>query len=148
MNESLALFPTVNAMLNGTAAVLLFIGRGQIRRGERERHKRTMIAAFVTSSLFLVSYLTYHYLRTSVYGLGPTPFPRQGAWRTVYLSILLSHSILAAVIVPMVLVTLARGLRGRYERHRVVARWTYPLWMYVSITGVVIYLMLYQIFRA
>jgi len=148
MNESLALFPTVNAMLNGTAAVLLFIGRGQIRRGERERHKRTMIAAFVTSSLFLVSYLTHHYLRTSVYGLGPTPFPRQGAWRTVYLSILLSHSILAAVIVPMVLVTLARGLRGRYERHRVVARWTYPLWMYVSITGVVIYLMLYQIFRA
>lgn len=147
MNESLALFPTVNAFLNGTAAVLLFIGRGQIRRGERERHKRTMIAAFVTSSLFLVSYLTYHYLRTSVYGLGPTPFPRQGAWRTVYLSILLSHSVLAAVIVPMVLVTLARGLRGRYERHRVVARWTYPLWMYVSITGVVIYLMLYQIFR-
>src|SRR5262245_42819678 len=105
-------------------------------------HRACMIAAVVTSSLFLICYLYYHA------HVGSVRFPGQGWVRPVYFSILISHTILAAVVVPLVIVTLMRGLRGRFDRHRAIARWTFPIWLYVSITGVVIYVMLYQIYRA
>jgi uncharacterized membrane protein YozB (DUF420 family) len=144
-----AIFPVINASLNGTSAVLLFIGHGFIRRGRMALHRAFMIAAVASSSLFLVSYLYYHvYLLYYRLHLGPTHFTGQGFWRVLYLSILISHTILATVIVPLVIITLARGLRGNFPRHRVIARWTYPLWLYVSVTGVVIYFMLYKLFPA
>jgi uncharacterized membrane protein YozB (DUF420 family) len=138
----LSYFPALNAVLNGTSAVLVGSGIVLIKRGHREAHKRAMIAAFITSSLFLISYLYYHA------HVGSVHFQGHGWSRPVYFGILLTHTVLAAVIVPFVLVTLTRGLRGRYEKHIRSARWTYPMWLYVSITGVVIYLMLYRIFVA
>src|SRR3954449_6512068 len=138
----LSYFPALNAVLNGTSAVLVGSGIVLIKRGHREAHKRTMIAAFITSSLFLISYLYYHA------HVGSVRFQGHGWSRPLYFGILLTHTVLAAVIVPFVLVTLTRGLRGRYEKHIRSARWTYPMWLYVSITGVVIYLMLYRIFVA
>lgn len=130
--------PAVNATLNGICAVLLVIGWRQIRAGRRESHRKIMIAAFATSMLFLVSYVTYHA------NAGSRPFQGQGAIRWVYFSILLTHVILAAAIVPLALVTLTRGLRARYDSHARIARWTLPIWLYVSVTGVVVYLMLYR----
>ena len=133
--------PALNAILNGASAMLLVLGYRLIRRGHIELHRRTMIAAFATSSFFLINYLTYHAIIH-----GSKHFPGQGWIRPVYFTILLTHTVLAAVIVPMVLITLSRGLKANYKRHRAIARWTYPLWLYVSVTGVVIYLMLYQLF--
>jgi uncharacterized membrane protein YozB (DUF420 family) len=130
--------PTVNALLNGTAAVLLAIGWTCIRRGRIDAHRRCMLAAFTASCLFLVSYVVYHAQA------GSRPFMGQGLARGVYFAILITHVVLAAAIVPLALVTLRRALGGDYVRHRRIARWTYPVWMYVSITGVVIYLMLYR----
>ncbi len=138
--EQYAIFPVVNATLNGSSAVLLFVGHGFIKRGRMGAHRAFMIAAVVTSSLFLASYLYYHY------HVGSVRFQGQGWSRPVYYTILTSHTILAATIVPLVIVTLSRALRERFDRHRAIARWTYPLWMYVSMTGVVIYFMLYQPF--
>jgi uncharacterized membrane protein YozB (DUF420 family) len=135
-----AIFPVINATLNGTSAVLLLVGRGLIKRGRMAAHRAVMLTAMVTSSLFLISYLYYHY------HVGSVRFQGQGWSRPVYFSILISHTILAVVIVPMVIITLSRALRQRYDRHRAIARWTFPLWLYVSVTGVIIYLMLYQIF--
>ena len=132
--------PLVNAVLNGTAAVLILIGIYLIKAGRQRAHRAVMISAFVTSSLFLVSYLTYHA------HIGSKHFSGLGTARTVYFTILLTHTVLAAVVVPMVLVTLTRGLKGRFDRHRPIARWTYPVWLYVSITGVVIYVMLYHLY--
>lgn len=132
--------PVVNAVLNGTAAVLILTGIYLIRTGRQRAHRAVMITAFITSSLFLVSYVTYHA------HIGSKHFPGTGVARTVYFSILLTHTILAAVVVPLVLITLTRGLKGRFDRHRPIARWTYPVWLYVSVTGVVIYLMLYKIY--
>ena len=131
--------PMLNAALNAASAVLLASGWRFIRARRTEAHKRCMLAACATSALFLVSYLTYHYLH------GSTRFQGQGAWRAVYFTILISHTILAAAIVPMVLVTLRRAFKGDFARHASLARWTLPLWLYVSVTGVVIYFMLYQI---
>jgi uncharacterized membrane protein YozB (DUF420 family) len=105
-----------------------------------------MIAAFVASVLFLVCYLTYHGYIAYVLHRGPTRFLKPAWFRPIYLLILLTHTVLAMVIVPLVLMTLSRGLRGRFDKHRLIARWTWPLWMYVSVTGVAIYLFLYQIF--
>jgi uncharacterized membrane protein YozB (DUF420 family) len=133
---------TLNAVLNGTSAVLIATGIVLIKRGRRLWHKRAMIAAVITSSLFLISYLYYHA------HVGSVHFQGQGWSRPVYFSILVSHTILAALIVPFVLVTLTRGLRGRYDKHKRSARWTYPMWLYVSVTGVVIYVMLYHLFAA
>ena len=130
--------PALNATLNATAAVLLTTGWILIRRGRIPQHRAVMIAAFVTSVLFLISYLTYHAQ------VGSVRFTKQGPIRAVYFTILLTHTVLAAAIVPLVLITLTRGLRARYDRHRRIARWTLPLWLYVSVTGVVVYLMLYQ----
>jgi uncharacterized membrane protein YozB (DUF420 family) len=131
--------PAVNATLNATAAVLLMIGWTLIRRGRVAQHRKVMIAAFATSCVFLVSYLVYHAQ------VGSVRFTKQGPIRVVYLTILLTHTILAAAIVPMVLMSLSRGLKGQVVRHRAIARWTMPLWLYVSITGVIVYLMLYRL---
>jgi putative membrane protein len=132
--------PALNAALNATSAVFLAAGYLLIRRGDRVNHRRAMLAALATSTLFLVSYLIYHW------NVGSKPFPGQGAIRAIYLLILFTHIVLAAVIVPMALVTARRGLTGRFDRHVRLARWTLPLWMYVSVTGVVIYVMLYQLY--
>ena len=133
--------PAVNAGLNGLSAVLLTAGFIFIRRKNRQAHRNCMIAAFITSTLFLACYLTYHFTVTAV-----TRFTEPAWFRPVYLTILSTHTILAAAVVPMVLMTLHRAIRQRFEAHRKIARWTWPIWMYVSITGVVIYLLLYQIF--
>jgi len=135
-----AAFPVIDASLNGTSAVLLLVGRGLIKRGRMAAHRAVMITALVSSSLFLTSYLYYHY------HVGSVHFQGQGWSRPVYFSILISHTILAATIVPMIIITLSRALRKRYDRHQAIARWTYPLWLYVSVTGVVIYFMLYKLF--
>ncbi|MGO9863081.1 MAG: DUF420 domain-containing protein [Terriglobales bacterium] len=135
-----SIFPKINATLNGSSAVLLVAGRVLIARGKMAAHRAVMLTALVTSSLFLVSYLYYHY------HVGSVHFRGTGWSRRVYFTILISHTILAAVIVPMVMVTLTRALREQFDRHRAIARWTFPLWLYVSATGVVVYLMLYRIF--
>jgi putative membrane protein len=132
--------PTLNAFLNGASAILIAVGIVLIRRGHRAAHKRFMLAAVVTSSLFLISYLWYHA------HVGSVHFPGQGWPRRVYFVILTTHTVLAAAVVPLVLVTVVRAWRGRFERHRASARWTYPVWLYVSVTGVVIYVMLYHLF--
>ncbi len=130
--------PTLNAALNGTSAVLLTLGYLFIRRKKVNLHKACMVSAFVISTLFLVSYLTYHY------HAGSKPFPGEGWTRPLYFTILISHVMLATVTLPLAIVTLARGLRGRFEKHRRIARWALPIWLYVSVTGVVVYLMLYH----
>jgi uncharacterized membrane protein YozB (DUF420 family) len=139
-------FPEINATLNGTNAVLLLVGRNFIKHGRMAAHRAFMIAAVATSSLFLACYLYYHYC-LYYYAHSPSKhFQGQGWSRPVYFTILTSHTILAVVILPLVLITLSRGLRERFDRHRVIARWTFPLWMYVSVTGVIVYLMLYHLF--
>jgi uncharacterized membrane protein YozB (DUF420 family) len=130
--------PAVNATLNATAAVLLVCGYVLILRRQKQAHKRVMVAAFATSSVFLVCYLIYHWQ------VGSVRFPRTGAIRTVYLSILATHTVLAASVPVLAIVTLSRGLSGRFDKHRAIARWTLPIWLYVSVTGVVVYLMLYK----
>ena len=132
--------PTLNAILNGTAAVFLAAGYVHIRRGRTETHKRCMLAALTTSALFLISYVVYHS------HAGSRPFPGVGYMRVIYFTILVTHVVLAAAILPLALTTVTRGLRAQYERHVRIARWTLPLWMYVSITGVVIYWMLYRLY--
>lgn len=134
----LTVLPTVNAALNALTGILLLLGYFFIRRGQRLVHKRIMIGAFLTSAAFLVSYLYYHA------HVGSIPFKGAGTARTVYFSILISHSILAAVIVPMAAVTLVRGLLSRFDKHRKLARLTLPVWLYVSVTGVAVYIMLYH----
>jgi uncharacterized membrane protein YozB (DUF420 family) len=131
--------PALNAGLNAASALLLLTGYLLIRSGRRRAHQYAMLLALLCSAAFLTSYLVYHF------HVGSVPFRGTGAVRAVYLAILLSHTVLAAAIVPLVLVTLARALRGRFDAHRKVARWTLPLWGYVSVTGVVIYLMLYRL---
>jgi uncharacterized membrane protein YozB (DUF420 family) len=140
--QDYSMFPVVNAILNGTSAVLIATGIILIRRKRRVAHKRVMLAAVVTSSVFLVSYLYYHA------HVGSVRFQGHGYSRPVYFSVLLSHTVLAAAVVPLVVVTVVRGLRGRFDRHRASARWTYPVWLYVSVTGVLIYLMLYHVYVA
>ncbi len=129
--------PTLNAILNGSAAVLMSCGYLFIRRRHVHRHRNLMLAALVCSTLFLTSYLVYHY------HTGSHPYSGQGPLRSVYFGILLTHTVLAAVLVPLVVITVFRALRGDFTRHRKIARYTFPVWLYVSVTGVVIYLMLY-----
>jgi uncharacterized membrane protein YozB (DUF420 family) len=130
--------PSLNAMLNGMAAVLLVWGYILIRRKKIREHRRIMIVAFTTSVAFLVSYLVYHAQVGSVH------YPHTGVLRTVYLSILGTHTILAAAVPVLAIITLSRGLSARYDRHKKIAKWTLPIWLYVSVTGVVVYLMLYR----
>ncbi len=131
--------PALNAVLNGSAALLLSIGYALIRRRRIEAHRKVMIAAFCVSVLFLISYLVYHAQ------VGSVRFQKTGAIRTVYLSILLTHTVLAASVPFLAVLTLFRGLKGDYKRHRRIARWTLPIWLYVSVTGVVVYWMLYHL---
>lgn len=140
--SNLAALPAVNAVLNGTSAVLIVTARNFIRRGNIVLHRALMISAVATSSLFFASYIYYHA------HVGHVPFAGQGIARPVYFGILITHTILAASIPPLVIITFTLGLRRRDPRHKAIARWTYPIWLYVSITGVVIYLMLYHLFRA
>jgi uncharacterized membrane protein YozB (DUF420 family) len=135
---SIADLPLVNATLNATSAILLATGYLLIRQRRIAQHRLCMLAAFVTSSLFLISYLVYHA------HIGSRPFPGHGAIRYVYYTILVTHVALAAVILPMALITLSRALKRHFPRHKAIARWTLPLWLYVSVTGVIVYLMLYQ----
>jgi uncharacterized membrane protein YozB (DUF420 family) len=135
-----SIFPKINATLNGSSAVLLIAGRVLIARGKIAAHRAVMLTAFATSSLFLVSYLYYHY------HVGSVHFRGTGWTRPLYFTILISHTTLAVVIVPMVIIALTRALREQFDQHRAIARWTFPLWLYVSVTGVVVYLMLYRIF--
>lgn len=132
------ILPSINAFLNATAAVLLVWGYTLIRRKRIETHRKVMQTAFVVSCLFLVCYLVYHYQVGSVH------FQHTGAIRTVYLSLLTSHTVLAAMVPVLAIITLRRGRSARYEKHRRLARWTLPIWLYVSVTGVVVYLMLYH----
>jgi len=130
----------LNASLNGSSAVLLACGYAAIRIGKVAVHKFFMISAFVVSTVFLISYLAYHYR------VGHVVFQGQGWIRPVYFALLLTHTVLAVVIVPMILITLRRALLERFDKHKVIARWTLPLWFYVSVTGVIVYLMVYQIY--
>ncbi|HEY1423641.1 MAG TPA: DUF420 domain-containing protein [Candidatus Acidoferrum sp.] len=130
----------LNATLNATSAILLACGYAAIRTGKREAHKRFMISAFVVSCAFLISYLVYHYR------VGHVPFAGQGWIRPVYFVLLTSHTILAVVIVPLILITLRRAWTERFDKHRAIARWTLPLWFYVSVTGVIVYWMVYQLY--
>jgi uncharacterized membrane protein YozB (DUF420 family) len=140
MPDYISYLPHLNAFLNSTSAVLLITGYGFIRATRVRAHRNCQVAAVVTSAIFLCSYLTYHYYH------GDTPFPGQGIVRPFYFAILISHVILAIVIVPMVLVTVYRAARGDFDRHRRIARWTLPLWLYVSVTGVIVYAMLYHLY--
>jgi putative membrane protein len=133
----LSSLPALNAVLNSASALLLAAGWLFIRSGNVAAHRRCMLAALATSTLFLTSYLIYHY------HVGSVPFTGQGWTRRLYFTILISHTSLAVTIVPLVLITLYRALRNRFERHKRIARWTLPLWLYVSVTGVIVYGMLY-----
>ena len=130
--------PAINASLNALSSILLVIGYTLIRQGRREAHRKVMLAAFATSTLFLAGYLVYHY------HIGSRPFTGQGPIRVVYFTILISHIILAAFTLPLALITLSRALRSRFASHVAIARWTLPIWLYVSVTGVIVYVMLYQ----
>jgi putative membrane protein len=138
----LSIFPALNATLNGASAVLIATGRVLIRRKQVRWHRACMITAVATSTVFLASYLYYHA------HVGSVRFPGQGWIRPVYFALLISHTVLAAAVVPLVLLSLTAGLRGRFDRHRRIARWTYPIWLYVSVTGVLVYLVLYRIYGA
>jgi putative membrane protein len=137
-----SIFPALNATLNGTSAILITTGRVLIARQQMRLHRAFMIAAVTTSSFFLASYLYYHA------HVGSVHFPGQGWARPLYFTILISHTLLAVAVVPLVLLSLSNGLRSRFDRHRRISRWTFPIWLYVSVTGVVVYIMLYQIYGA
>jgi putative membrane protein len=138
--------PLVNACLNATCTVLLVLGWGHIRAGRKEAHRNSMIAALCTSAAFLACYLYYHWKMQQVHGAAHTKFVDPAWFRPIYLTILLTHLVGAIAIVPLVLMTVSRAFKERFEAHKVIARWTLPIWLYVSVTGVVIYLLLYQIF--
>lgn len=135
----LPVFPTVNASLNFCAGCCLFLGYQAVKRGDRETHRKFMIAAMTASVVFLISYLTYHYSH------GSTKYQGQGWMRTVYFTILLTHTPLAALVPPAAITAVYFAFKGQYQRHIKITRWLYPIWMYVSVTGVLIYLMLYVI---
>jgi len=138
MSVTVHTLPAINASLNAISGVLLVIGYALMRARRIDLHRRVMIAAFFTSSLFLVCYLIYHAQ------VGSVRFTREGIVRPVYFTILITHVTLAAAVLPLAIITLTRGLKGRYPRHRAIARWTFPIWLYVSVTGVLVYVLLYQ----
>ena len=142
----LAIFPHINAALNATSGVLLVIGFTFIRRMQIAKHRACMLGAASVSAVFLVCYVIHHILRTNVYGLGPTRFTGEGLARPIYFTILTSHTILATAVAPFVVLTLWRGLKGNYDKHKRIARYVFPIWLYVSVTGVVVYVMLYHLY--
>jgi putative membrane protein len=146
MKDFIFALPHVNAILNTTSGLLLIAGYVHIRRRQIIAHRKSMIAAFIASTAFLVSYVLYHSLLAYYLGQGPTKFKGEGFIRPVYFTILLTHTVLAIAAVPFILITLFRGLRRQDAAHRRIARWTYPVWLYVSITGVMVYLFLYQFY--
>ena len=146
--ELLHIFPHLNATLNALSSVFLMSGFYFILNRKVHSHRACMLSASLISALFLVSYVSHHALRTYYFGLGPTTFTGEGIARPVYFTILTSHTILATFVTPFVLLTLWRGLRGKYDKHKKIARLVYPVWLYVSVTGVVVYLMLYQLYPA
>jgi uncharacterized membrane protein YozB (DUF420 family) len=137
---SIAQLPALNALLNGASALLLLTGYFFIRNHRIQAHRACMTGAFITSTLFLISYLVYHYYH------GATRFTGTGWVRPFYFGLLGTHTLLAAVIVPLVLITLSRALRANFRGHRRIARWTFPIWLYVSVTGVMVYVMLYHLY--
>ena len=143
---SITELPVVNATLNGLSAIFLALGFIFIKRGKKIAHRNCMIAAFATSTIFLACYLTYHTYLAYVLHQGPTRFLNPTWFRPIYLTILLTHTVLAVAVVPLVFMTLNRARKQNFEAHKKIARWTWPIWMYVSVTGVVIYFLLYQIF--
>ena len=140
MTMTLDVLPTVNALLNSSSAILLIFGHRYIKRGNREAHKKFMLAAFMASILFFISYITYHSYH------GSTIFAGQGWIRPVYFTILTTHTVAATAIVPLAIITLRSGMRERFDRDVKIARWTYPLWLFVSVSGVIVYLMLYHLY--
>jgi len=136
---SITQLPTLNAILNALCGILLITGYGFIRAGRERSHRACMIAAFCTSTLFLVSYLTYHAIH------GSTAFTGVGAMRTIYFTILISHTLLAAMVPPLAILTVVAALRDQRTRHRRLARWTLPIWLYVSVSGVIVYWLLYRL---
>jgi uncharacterized membrane protein YozB (DUF420 family) len=130
--------PAVNATLNALSGILLVAGFLLIRSGRREQHRAVMLAAFATSAVFLVFYVIYHAQ------VGSVRFTRPGLVRPIYFTILITHVVLAAAVLPLALITLTHGLKERFPRHRAIARWTFPIWLYVSVTGVLVYVLLYQ----
>ena len=146
--ELLQIFPHLNAVLNASSSVFLLIGFYYIRGRQIAKHRACMLVASSISAAFLVSYLSHHALRTYYFGLGPTKFTGEGFIRPVYFTILTSHTILAALVAPFVVLTLYRGLKGQYDKHRRTAQLVFPIWLYVSVTGVVVYLLLYQVYPA
>jgi uncharacterized membrane protein YozB (DUF420 family) len=146
--ELLKIFPHLNASLNALSSVFLLAGFYFILRKEVKKHRACMLTSCVVSALFLVSYISHHAIRTYYFGLGPTKFTGEGIARPVYFTILTSHTFLAALVAPFIVWTLVRALKGRFDLHKKLARLVYPVWLYVALTGVVVYLMLYQIYPA
>lgn len=144
----LQIFPHLNASLNALSGLLLLSGFYFIMRRRVAEHRLCMLSASTVSALFLVSYLTHHALRSYYFGLGPTKFTGEGVIRPIYFTILTSHTILATLVAPFVIATLWRALKGRYDAHRRLARLVFPVWLYVSVTGVIVYLLLYQLYPA
>ncbi len=137
---SISDLPAINASLNATCAILLLVAHNRIKHKAIRQHRALMITAYITSIVFLACYLTYHF------NAGILHFGGVGIIRPIYFTLLTSHTILAVTVPVLATITLLRGLRGRYQKHRAIAKWTYPIWMYVSVTGVIIYFMVYQIF--
>jgi putative membrane protein len=146
--DLLHIFPHLNASLNALSGILLLTGFIFILKKRVREHRFCMLAASSISALFLVSYIIHHTLRTYYFGLGPTKFTGEGLIRPIYFTILTSHTILAALVAPFVVMTLRRALKGRFDAHRNIARLVFPVWLYVSVTGVVVYLLLYQFYPA
>lgn len=145
--DYLYIFPHLNASLNAMSAIFLLSGLYFIMRSEAHRHRASMLTAASLSGVFFVSYVTYHSLRTYYFGLGPTKFSGEGLSRPIYFTILTSHTILAAGVAPFIIWTLVRALKGKFDAHRRLARLVFPIWIYVSVTGVIVYLMLYHLYR-
>jgi uncharacterized membrane protein YozB (DUF420 family) len=144
--QLLEIFPHLNATLNALSGVLLIFGFYFIKNKEIQKHRACMVSAVVMSTLFLICYLLHHALRTYYFGLGPTKFTGEGIIRPIYFTILGTHTLLAAVVAPAVVYIFIKALKGQFEIHKKFARLVYPVWLYVSITGVVVYLLLYQIY--
>ena len=144
--DPLSVFPHLNALLNATSGCFLLAGFYFIRTGQIARHRASMITASSVSALFLVSYLAHHAVRTYYFGLGPTRFTGEGLIRPIYFTVLTSHTILAALVGPFIIATLWRGFRGMYDKHKRLAWLVFPVWLYVSVTGVVVYLLLYHFY--
>lgn len=144
--QLLDIFPHLNALLNTLSVVLLFTGFFFIKKGEIQKHRASMLSAFVTSTLFLISYISFHSIRTYYFGLKPTKFTGEGIISPIYFFILTTHSILATLMTPFIIITLWLALKGKFETHKKFARYLFPVWVYVSFTGVIVYLLLYHFY--